>query len=83
MEKGKEKIKKEIRNKLQGQCNRTKMRIVGKDKWERKEYTKKGNGVLIQKIIRIRLNMRNQTRNYRNKHINGVKINRVKINLMT
>ena len=40
----KEKIQKEINSKLQRKCNITKMRIVGK-----------GNGVLIQKIIRIRL----------------------------
>ena len=52
----------------QGQCNRTKMRIVGKEKWERKAYIEKGNSVLIQKIISIRLNMGNQKRNYRNKY---------------
>ena len=50
----KEKIKKEIRNKLQGQSNRTKMKILGKEKWERKEYIEEGNGVIIQKIIRVK-----------------------------
>ena len=52
----------EKKEKTARQCNRKKMRIPEKENWERKEHIERGTyGVLIQKIIRIRLNISNQT----------------------
>ena len=64
----KERIRKSARVKLQEQCNATKLRLVRDTKWEMKEYIRKGTGSLIQQVIKIRLNMTAQKRNYRNKY---------------
>ena len=64
----KEMIQKSVRVKLQEQCHATKLRLVRNTKWEMKEYIRKGTGSLIQQVIKIRLNMTAQKRNYRNKY---------------
>ena len=49
------------------QTTGTKLRLVRNTKWGMKEYIRKGTGSLIQQVIKIRLNMTDQKRNYRNK----------------
>ena len=57
-----------VRVKQQEQCDSTKLRIVRNTKSEMKEYIRKGTGSVIQQVIKIRLNMTDQKRNYQNKY---------------
>ena len=69
----KERIRKSLRVELQEQCYATKLRLVRNTKWEMKEYIRKGTGSRIQQVIKIRLNMTDQKRNYRNKYEENLK----------
>ena len=69
----KERIRKSVRAKLQEQCDARKLRLVRNTKWEMKEYIRKGTGSLIQQVIKIRLNMTDEKRNYRNKYGENLK----------
>ena len=64
----KERIQKSVRVKLQEQCNATKLRQVRNTKWGMKEYIRNRTGSLIQQVIKIRINMTDQKRNFRNKY---------------
>ena len=64
----KERIQKSVRVNLQEQYNATKLRLVRNTKWRMKEYIRKGTGSFIQQVIKIRLNMTDQKRNFRNKY---------------
>ena len=64
----KERIQKSVRVQLQEQCNATKLRLVRNTKWGMKVYIRKGTGSLIQQVIKLRLSMTDQKRNFRNKY---------------
>ena len=64
----KERIQKSVRVKGQEQWSATKLRLARNTKWGMKEYIRKGMGSLIQQVIKIRLNMTDQKRNFRNKY---------------
>ena len=62
-------IKDKIQNKIQERVekemeNKTKLRTVREDKWERKEYIAKCDSDLVKDIIKIRLHMWELKRNY-------------------
>ena len=64
----KERIQKSVRVNLQEQYNATKLRLVRNTKWGMKVYIRKGTGSLIHQVIKIKLNMTDQKRNFRNKY---------------
>ena len=62
-------IKDKVQNKIQERVekemeNKTKLRTVREDKWERKEYIAKCDGNLVKDIIKIRLHMWELKKNY-------------------
>ena len=64
----KERTRKSVRVKLQELCDTTKLRLVRNTKREMKEYIRKGAGSLIQQVIKTKLNMTDQTRNFQHKY---------------
>ena len=65
METVKDKIQNQIQERVEKEMeNKTKLRTVQEDKWERKDYITTGDSDLVKDIIKIRLHMWELKNNY-------------------